>query len=479
MNALHRDLKKLTSMVESMGAERTARDPWRMRFHLMPPVGWLNDPNGLCQLHGVYHVFFQYAPFEVKGGLKFWGHYRSRDLVNWEYMGPALYADQPFDCHGVYSGSALIEEDGMHLFYTGNVKHPGTFDFINEGRSADTVYVYSRDGVHFEAKERLMTNSDYPRDCTCHVRDPKVWRDGDVYRMVQGARRKGADGPDRGEILLFTSRDKKHWSLKNRITTQERFGYMWECPDYFRLEGQQFLVCCPQGVKQDDLERQNLYQNGYFPVEGSLEGACGLGSFQTLDYGFDFYAPQTFEDERGRRILIGWAGMPDVDYENPTTQAGWQHCLTVPRVLTLRDGKLLQNPIPELQALRGEEEEANLGGGYRKEGLTSYEAWMEWDSPEQVQLCFRDQRGGQATLEYDASTGIAVLHLKGELAAGRDRRRVRVGDLKNLRILADASILELYFNDGEKVLTTRYYPKDGRSSLEVEAAPGTIKLWTY
>lgn len=466
-------------MVEAREAERAAQDTWRMRYHLMPPVGWLNDPNGLCQFNGEYHVFFQYSPFEVNGGVKFWGHYKSRDLVNWKYMEPALYADQPFDCHGAYSGSALIEEDGMHLFYTGSVKHPGEFDYVNEGRTSSTVYVYSEDGIHFGAKELLMSNADYPRDCTLHVRDPKVWRDGKTYWMVQGARRKGGDGPDLGEVLLFTSRDKKHWNLENRITTQERFGYMWECPDYFRLDGQQFLVCCPQGVDQDELECQNLYQNGYFPVEGSLEGECRLGSFQALDYGFDFYAPQTFEDEKGRRILIGWAGMPDVDYGNPTTETGWQHCLTVPRVLTCRDGKLLQNPAAELQALRKEEQGGGLEDGYSKEGLTAYEAWMEWEYPQQVRLRFRDKKGEQVTLEYDPSSGIAILSMEGELAAGRDRRRVPVGELKNLRILADSSILELYFNDGEKVLTTRCYPKDGKTSLQADACAGHIELWEY
>ena len=84
---------------------------FRLGHHLMPPVGWLNDPNGLCWYKGKYHVFFQYAPFDVEGGLKFWGHYTSVDLVDWKYEGTALYPDSPYDCHGVYSGSALVEDE--------------------------------------------------------------------------------------------------------------------------------------------------------------------------------------------------------------------------------------------------------------------------------------------------------------------------------------------------------------------------------
>lgn len=68
---------------EAAAQEGVLKDPWRLRFHLMPPAGWLNDPNGLCQMNGVYHVFFQYSPFDPCGGEKFWGHYTSRNLTDW------------------------------------------------------------------------------------------------------------------------------------------------------------------------------------------------------------------------------------------------------------------------------------------------------------------------------------------------------------------------------------------------------------
>ena len=50
MNALQRDLKRLVPMVEAAGAARAAADPHRQKLHVQPPVGWLNDPNGLCQI---------------------------------------------------------------------------------------------------------------------------------------------------------------------------------------------------------------------------------------------------------------------------------------------------------------------------------------------------------------------------------------------------------------------------------------------
>ena len=84
-----------------------------------------------------------------------------------------------------------------------------------------------------------------------------------------------------------------------------------------------------------------------------FSGEYMLGGFTELDCGFDFYAPQSFED-RGRRLMIGWMGMPDAEYQNPTVESGWQHCLTVPCEIS-RDGtRLLRYPVPELEKLRQE-----------------------------------------------------------------------------------------------------------------------------
>ena len=122
MNALTRDLVNLVNTAEEnqTAKEQTSGTQFREKLHLMPPVGWLNDPNGLCQLNGIYHAFFQYSPFNAEGGVKMWGHYTSKDMIDWEYQGVKLYPDQPFDCHGVYSGSAFIEDDKMYVYYTGN-----------------------------------------------------------------------------------------------------------------------------------------------------------------------------------------------------------------------------------------------------------------------------------------------------------------------------------------------------------------------
>ena len=320
---------------------------WRQAFHLEPPRGWLNDPNGLCWFGGRYHVYFQYCPLAADGsGPKCWGHYESPDLLHWTFTGVPLTPDHPRDADGVYSGSAAADGGTLRLYYTGNVKHPGDYDYVTAGREGNTLCVETADGRTMGQKRLLLTNGDYPADCSCHVRDPKVWRTALGWRMVLGARSRS----DAGRVLLYRSADGLRWQLEAVLEQKPAFGYMWECPDYFELDGQGFLSLSPQGLPHGTYTCQNVYQSGHFAVDGDLaEGR--LYSFAEWDMGFDFYAPQTFRAPDGRRILIGWMGIPDADYANPTTALGWQHCLTVPRQVTLQNGRLCQTPVRELDAL--------------------------------------------------------------------------------------------------------------------------------
>lgn len=88
----------------------------------MPPTGWMNDPNGLCQFHGINHIYFQYTPFLAGWGTKLWGHYTTQDWIHYEEEEPFLFPDTKWDRDGVYSGSAIVKEDGIHFFYTGKCK---------------------------------------------------------------------------------------------------------------------------------------------------------------------------------------------------------------------------------------------------------------------------------------------------------------------------------------------------------------------
>lgn len=123
-----------------------ASDPYRQHFHIMPPVGLLNDPNGVVYWKGVYHLFFQWQPFQTGHGAKFWGHYTTRDFVNWKREEIALAPSDWFDKNGCYSGSAVVKDDRLYLFYTGNVRDQ------DGNRETYQCLAVSDDGLTFEKK---------------------------------------------------------------------------------------------------------------------------------------------------------------------------------------------------------------------------------------------------------------------------------------------------------------------------------------
>jgi beta-fructofuranosidase len=428
----------------------------------MPPEGWLNDPNGLCQFQGMYHVFFQYSPSEPGPDGRYartWGHYAGPDLLHLKFCGVPFWPVDAIDRDGCYSGSALVGEKGFDLYYTGNVKNPGNHDYTYSGREANEILVRT-DGEKFGSKQTVLLNCDYPKDCTCHVRDPKVWKENGIRYMVLGARVQGPDKKeetDYGEVLFYRSEDGVTWKLMKTMTTPDRFGYMWECPDYFELEGQKILGICPQGLTSGEFRYQNLYQSGYFLVDGELEGEQSLRDFREWDLGFDFYAPQTFTDEAGRRLLIGWVGMPDEPYLNPTAklpEKSWENCLTVPRELTWEDGIVLQNPVGELKELRfGETAVYPDGEMILPDGAGDFEiSFLEGDEEDGWSISV----GDGLMLTYE--DGIFCMKLTESAGCGRTVRRLQVPSVTFMRMLIDASVAEIYLNDGAYVFTTRFYP---------------------
>lgn len=463
MNEMRRYLSKQVNEIEKNAFQE---HKWRAGYHLMPPIGWLNDPNGLCVYRGEYHVFFQYAPFNAEGGLKFWGHYKSKDMIHWEYLGAPLLPEQPFDIHGVYSGCALIENEKMYLYYTGNVKLEGDFDYINMGREANTVLIESNDGIHFDRKECIMTLKDYPNWLTLHVRDPKVWKENDMYYMVLGARAK----EDKGVVLLYCSDDKRNWHFQNSITTEQKFGYMWECPDLFELNGQKILSISPQGLEMEGRNYQNIHQSGYFLLQGDITSNYALQNFKEWDRGFDFYAPQTFLDEKGRRILIGWAGIPDEKgYNNPTVKQDWQHMLTMPRELTLKNGKIYQMPVEEIKQLRGQE--------IKIENNMKISPSFELEINNQSGESFSIEIDNDAVIAFDKQQQYFEVYFKGEMGAGRKSRSVDLTNCETVTIFADKSILEIYINEGEEVFCTRFYPQDEEVMIYYHCDTQNCKMW--
>jgi len=94
--------------------ERLASDPYRPLYHFSAPEHSLNDPNGLCQWRGKYHMFYQFN--DPGCNRVHWGHTISDDLVHWEDLPIALYPTTEKDC---FSGQTQVEPDRVIAIYHG------------------------------------------------------------------------------------------------------------------------------------------------------------------------------------------------------------------------------------------------------------------------------------------------------------------------------------------------------------------------
>ncbi len=453
---------------------------YRLGFHVAPERGWLNDPNGLCQFRGNYHAFFQYNPKWPDFDTKYWRHFVSTDLFHWHDEGTALMTDIPEDRSGVYSGSAYVAcgmaPDGgdlMCLYYTGNVVYPGGeaagYDYVHSGREANEILVTSADGIEYSMKHVLLRNADYPTVCTEHVRDPKAWEQNGMLYMLLGAR----ELDDEGFCLLYESADGVEWAIKSQIYSKNQFGYMWECPNIVQIDGHDFLAVCPQGLEHEKLRRQNMWQAGYFPLPGSILDTVLVDeqTFVEWDHGYDFYAPQVFVDDAGRTILIGWMGAFDGEWTAAPRGLDWCHCLTVPRELSVgADGLLRQQPVAELEALRGEHQTLKLG---ETAEFDAYRADIEVSGISGAGALTLDD-----ALEISYADGLLTVRFHDQdVAAGRPERSVPLNTLDDLLVVVDTSAVEIYANGGAEVFSTRWFPTGEKMAVCHTFEAATAEAW--
>lgn len=456
---------QVTEVLEAM--RRAPADPWRPAYHLTPLAGTLGDPNGLCQWGDTYHIFYVTSPLACRTTERtpcVWGHVTTRDFVQYRCQPVAIWPDDRRDRDGAYSGSALLRDGKLYLYYTGNVRHHGDFDYIHAGREQNVLRVESTDGVHFTNKTVLLTNADFPTWVTQHIRDPQMWeQDGKIY-MLLGARTQ----TDEGCALVWESEDGTHFRHVNTLHTPEPFGYMWECPDYAVVDGQPLFIACPQGIPHETYRYANAHQCGCFPLAGTPTERTELGAFQPFDYGFDYYAARTLKGSDGRVLLFGWMGMSETDYgRNPCADRGWDQVIAMPRELHWKDGALCQTPLREMQSLRGEHRTADGAAGF-----TAHSRQCELQLTVQPGTDLTVHLFEDAVLYYAAAEGVLTLTAGAVCGAKRTERKMRLPELRALDLYLDASTLEVFVNDGQAVLTSRLFGSD--NTLTVEPFAGRV-----
>lgn len=313
---------------------------YRHHYHLMAPIGWMNDPNGFIYFQGAYHLFYQHYPYDSKWGPMHWGHAKSVDLIHWEHLPVALAPDQIYDADGCYSGNAIERDGNLYLIYTGHVERDGI-------RREVQCLAMSEDGIHFEKYEaNPIIGDDQLKGIDADIadfRDPKVFaRDGSYYCVVAS---KTSD--DVGQILLFKSDDLLTWSFFSILLMGEpKYGTMWECPDLFHLDGKDVLIMSPIGMPAAEYAYENI--NSTVAFIGQVDWKTGIfkvENYHEIDGGMDFYAPQTCLGPTGERIMVAWMQMWQRTLPTDVQKHLWAGAMTLPRRLTVQDLTLRQLPI--------------------------------------------------------------------------------------------------------------------------------------
>lgn len=452
--------------------EKMIKEDERPAFHLSSRIGWMNDPNGLSYYKDMYHMFYQYYPYNPNWGPMHWGHATSSDLLHWKYLPAAIAPDELYDRDGCFSGSAVALPDGRQLLmYTGVLKEIRKHGGFCE---VQTQCIAVGDGVDYEKYEKnpVLDEKDIPEGGSrFDFRDPKMWRKKDgTYCCV--AANRSADGS--GQILLFTSSDGFDWKYKKTLAANNnRFGTMWECPDFFELDGQWVLLTSPMDMLPQGFE----YHNG----NGTL---CLIGDFdeetdtftdrydQAIDYGIDFYAPQTILTPDGRRVMIGWMQNWDT-CGHRTSDVKWFGQMSLPRELSIKNGRLYQKPIRELENMRCNKVEyfgVAFSDMIKLDGINGRTIDMELEiSPceghdiyQKFAVRFAQNEKYHTSLSFRPSESVLKIDRKssGSRRAYIHQRRSRVnsedGRLK-LRIILDRFSVEIFANDGEHVMSAILY----------------------
>lgn len=462
-------------------ARPASDDPQRPRYHFLPPANWMNDPNGLIQWGETYHLFYQYNPNGPFHGSIHWGHAASEDLVHWRHL-PIALAPTPggADADGCWSGCALDNGGVPTLLYSGNRNWDQRLCLATSDDGLLTWRKHDRNPLIVDPPAGLDLVG---------FRDHSVWCEQGMWYQLIGAGIRGQGGA----ALLYRSADLRDWEYLHPLLvgdvgrrTPLWTGAMWECPDFFALGDRHVLVV-------------SVWEEGQLHYSAALVGRYHdhrlvLEVEHKLDYGdVHFYAPQSFGDGRGRRIVFGWA----VEGRGQEAQraAGWSGVMSLPRVLGLApNGHVSMIPAPELLALRGERR--SFGPVPLRSGEPIVVPAIRGDALELIaelapapggscELAVRVAPDGseRTVIRYDAA-GQQLVVDRGQSSLARDVARGRhvaplalaPGEPLRLRVFLDRSILEVFAND-QVAITTRIYPtRPDSAGIAVLAEGGDAQL---
>ena len=468
-------------------------EPYRPQFHFTPVANWMNDPNGLVFYEGEYHLFFQYNPSGNKWGHMSWGHAISPDLVHWEHLPVAI---PETDSIMIFSGSAVV--DGLNTSGLGkNGISPlvAIFTGHHKSRKNQAQYIaYSND----KGRTWTMYKDNPVLDIhSADFRDPKVfWYSAEKKWIMIIAL------PDNHEVSFYQSENMEKWGHLSDFGPAGATGGVWECPDIYEI-----------AVQGDSEEKYWVLEVDLAPgaIAGGSGGQYFFGEFngkefiskdkkiRWIDYGKDFYANVSFSnipEKDGRRIIIGW--MNNWEYAQDIPTSPWRSAQSLPRELTLREKDneiiLYQRPVEELKELRTDHKQLlnidltteipfkriNEISGRSMEIIAVFEAGKAEEFG--LKVCMGENEETLVGYNTIAAEIFVDRSKSGKVQfnsefPGRHSAPLKAADGKiKMHIFIDWSSIEVFANDGLRVITDRIFPSRDSNAIGVYTVGANTKL---
>jgi beta-fructofuranosidase len=433
-------------------AEADARRP---AYHYHAPAQWMNDPNGPIYYKGWYHVFYQFNPYGPKWGNMHWGHARSKDLVNWVQMPPALWPSRSAGEDHIYSGSIFPRADGTPMaFYTSiGGRDPEQWGAVATSPDLKTW--------RKAPQNPLVSNANHGSDKVAEWRDPFLFKQDGVTYMLTGG---GLN--DHGVVLMYQAANPglTAWKYLGPIFQHpDDQIHNIECPNIALIDGKWMLLTSTYG-KVESFVGQLDIANRRFITE--KRGVLADGS----------YASQLMRNADGDVVYYGWMHTEE--------GAGWNGYVTLPSVLHITsDGAIVSTPVKKFESLRGKHvqiadralsDSLDLSGQISGKSLELI-ADIAPGAASSVTVHLRTSADGSQSLpiRYDVAT--RTLHVPGRRDAVLP---ASMGPNLKLHVFLDNGALDVYAADGAVVLDAFHSDVPAANlgvRLTVEGGAATVK----
>lgn len=435
---------------------RAGREPhrWRNRFHLEMPVGFTGGVKGVTFFQGRYHLLCQWSLQLETGKYLGWVRFTTRDFLSWSKPKLVLWPTDSADKDGCASGSVFVKDDKVRLLYTGMSKK------ANARKSCQILATLLADGTVL--KDKVLIEKP-PAGYTDVFKDPYFFRRYDRDYILMSAQ----EGPinDARACALIYREEKDGFFLLGELKTQLGFfGRAWECPSLLQLDGYDVLLFSPCDIYHRGAFERNI-RSGYVVGHFSIASQELLhGAFRDFDRGFDFFAPQTCTHE-GRTLLFARLGIAHREKDYPTRSEGFLYTLALPRTLRLRQGRLYEEPIDELKALRIEESRAEL----EESEVHTWQTPLAEGAEVLLYIIFgRAQclnfeiryNFEKVSIRYDRQGAVLEISREAMKLGARGTRRFTLyteGTLM-LHFFIDKTAIEIFFQHGEEAASFLVFP---------------------